>query len=97
MAITRINEFHAAPNAEQALGDFLRKVIALVAEAPGCVSCELLRDPTDPSRYLILETWAEIAAHQAAASRIPPDMYAAFQKLIAEPPRGRYYAPIAGG
>lgn len=45
--------------------------------------------------FLILEAWTDIAAHQAAASQVPPDMYAALKELIAEPPRGRYYASPA--
>jgi quinol monooxygenase YgiN len=87
----RINEFHAASGKETALGEFLAQVIELVAAAPGCHGCELFVDPTDASRYLILEQWGSVDAHQAAASRVPRDMYAAFQQLIAEPPRGRYY------
>ena len=95
MPVTRINEFHAAPGREAALRAFLDRVIVLVSAAPGCESCELLVDPTDASRFLILEAWTDIAAHQAAASQVPPDMYAAFKELIAEPPRGRYYASPA--
>ena len=94
MPVKRINEFHAVVGAEEALGAFLARVISLVVAAPGCTYCQLLVDPTDTRRYMILEEWTDIESHQAAASRVPAEMYADFQKLIAEPPRGRYYAQI---
>ena len=55
---------------------------------------ELYVDPDDDSRFAIVESWERVAAHKAAASRIPPAMFAEFQPLIAEPPTGRYYAKV---
>jgi quinol monooxygenase YgiN len=95
MTVRRINEFHATAAREDEPRQFLGRVVTLVAAAPGCESCELFVDPIDPGRFLVLESWSDVEAHQAAASRVPPDMYAAFQQLIAEPPRGRYCAPLA--
>ena len=95
MAIVRINEFRALADQVAALHAFLGSVIDLVAQAPGCQGCQLLIDHEDPSRFLILETWASLAAHQAAAAQIPPAKLAEARALLAEPPKGRYYDPVA--
>jgi hypothetical protein len=47
------------------------------------------------SRLVIVERWDSVAAHQAAASKIPPEQMAAFKPLIADPPKGRYYQPVS--
>jgi len=91
MAITRINEFRAPADKASALGDFLQSVIARILDAPGCRSCQLLRHHDDATRYAIIEVWDSIEAHQAAASRIPPDLLAQAKVLFAEPARGAYY------
>ena len=91
MAVVRINEFHAAAEKAAELRAFLRGVIEVVEKAPGCVACELLADREDASRLVVVETWDSVAAHQAAATRIPPERLAEVRPLLAEPPRGRYY------
>ena len=95
MSIVRINEFHAADGSAVALKEFLASIMAQIEGAPGCRGCELLVDPADATRLAIIETWDDVAAHQAAASRVPREQYAAFQTLIAEPPRGRYYSRVS--
>lgn len=95
MSITRINEFHAADGSSAALKEFLGSIIAQIEDAPACRGCELLVDPADPALLAIIETWDDVAGHQAAAGRIPREQYAAFQALIAEPPRGRYYSRVS--
>jgi quinol monooxygenase YgiN len=91
MAITRINEFKAPADKATELGDFLASVIGLILDAPGCRSCQLLRHHEDATRYAIIEVWDSIEAHQAAASRIPPDLMRQALALFAEPARGAYY------
>jgi quinol monooxygenase YgiN len=91
MAITRINEFKAPDDKASELGAFLGSVIALILGAPGCRSCQLLHHHEDATRYAIIEVWDSIEAHQAAASRIPPDLMQKARTLFAEPARGAYY------
>ena len=91
MAITRINEFHAAAGKQGALREFLRSVIATIKGSAGCHGVELFIDHDDDTRLVIVESWESVAAHQAAATRIPPTKLAEVQPLLAEPPRGRYY------
>lgn len=94
MAITRINEFKAPPGKAAALSDFLSSVIALILDAPGCRSCQLLRHHDDETRFAIVEVWDSIEAHQASVSRIPPDLLKQAQTLFAEPARGAYYDAV---
>jgi len=91
MSVTRINEFHAAPDKARALHDFLSGVIHIIRDAPGCRSVELFVGQDDESYLAIIEAWESVEAHQAAASRIPPARLAEVQPLLAEPPKGRYY------
>jgi quinol monooxygenase YgiN len=91
MAIVRINEFHAAPDKAAALREFLGSVIDVIKTSPGCQACELLAQQDDPARLVIVETWDSVAAHQAAATRIPPEKLAEVRPLLAEPPVGRYH------
>lgn len=94
MAITRINEFHAAEGKSDELKKFLRGLIEQIKDAPGCKQCRLLVDPTDKSRLAIIEKWDNVDSHQAAAGRVPPEQYKEFQPLIAEQPSGRYYKRV---
>jgi quinol monooxygenase YgiN len=94
MPIVRINEFRAAPDKAAALRDFLRSVIEVIETSPGCERCELLADQEDSARLVIVEKWASVAAHQAAAERIPPEKLAEVRPLLAQPPSGRYHDVI---
>jgi heme oxygenase (mycobilin-producing) len=91
VSIVRINEFSAAEGKAGALRDFLSAVIDVVSAAPGCEGCELLADPENAARLVIVETWDSVASHQAAATRIPKEKLAEVRPLLGEPPKGRYY------
>jgi quinol monooxygenase YgiN len=93
MSVTRLNDFRAAPGKESALRAFLGDVVIAVQGAPGCESVKLLLDQEDEAHFVIVETWADVAAHKAAAGRIPPEKLAEFMPLIASPPTGKYYDP----
>ena len=94
MPITRINEFRAAPEQSDTLRDFLLSVIERILGADGCQSCQLLRHHDDDARFAIVEVWDSIDSHQAAASRIPPELLAQARPLFAEPARGAYYDAV---
>jgi quinol monooxygenase YgiN len=97
MPVTRINDFRAAPAKESELRDFLSDVIAVIRDSAGCRSVELLVDREDPAHLVIVEAWSDVASHQAAAGRIPPEKLAQVRPLLAEPPKGRYYDPVDPG
>ena len=94
MLITRINDFHARADKARALREFLQSIIALVEDAPGCQSVALMVHHEDPARFVIVEVWESIEAHQASVSRIPPGKIEEVQPLLVEPPKGAYYDRI---
>jgi quinol monooxygenase YgiN len=94
VAIVRINEFRSVAGKAAELREFLRAVIDVIETSPGCQRCELLLDQEDATRLVIVESWESVAAHQAAASRIPPEKLAEVRPLLAQPPTGRYHDRI---
>lgn len=72
MSIKRINYFIAQKGREAELQGFLRSVISMIRQAPGCEAVELLVDQKEPGNVVIVEQWRDVAAHQAAAKLIPP-------------------------
>ena len=96
MAIVRINEFQAAAGKAEGLREFLASVVTQIEGAAGCQRVELLAAHEDAARFAIIETWDSIAAHQAAAMRIPPEQMAEVKALLGDAPRGRYYEPLSG-
>jgi quinol monooxygenase YgiN len=78
MAVIRINEFRAAPGQSGALRTFLAGVVAIIAGAPGCEEVQLLTGRDDADRLAVVERWASVDAHQAAATRISKEQMAAF-------------------
>jgi quinol monooxygenase YgiN len=95
MSIVRINEFKAAAGKADGLREFLGSVIAQIKGAAGCQRVELLADHEDATRFAIVEAWDSIEAHQAAATRVPPEKMAEVQALLGDTPRGRYYDPLS--
>jgi quinol monooxygenase YgiN len=91
MGITRINQFVAKPGEEDRLHALLASVIVVIEAQPGCRSCRLLTGAEDPAQIAIVEEWASIADHQAAAKAIPPAKLAEAIAMFARPPSGTYY------
>ena len=91
MPITRVNEFQGHPGRGAELRDFLASIIGLIRGAEGCRSVQLLAQRDDDTRFAIVESWDSVEAHQAAASRISPDLMKTAMALLAAPPRGVYY------
>ncbi len=91
MSITRINEFQAKDEQANALRSFLTRLIPTIAAIPGCQSCQLLQHHDEPSRFIVLEVWDSIEAHQASVKDIPPESLAEVMTLLDGPPAGAYY------
>ena len=91
MAILRINQFEARKDCEEKLFEFLRSVISVIKDSPGCRSCRLLRSMDDPAHLAIIEEWDSIEAHQNAAKAIPPESLNQAMEMFAKPPSGTYY------
>jgi quinol monooxygenase YgiN len=91
MNVTRINEFRAKDGEDVNLYALLASFLPIITAADGCQSCQLLHNLDDPARLVIIEVWDSVAAHQAAAKKIPPQHVEKALELLACPPRGAYY------
>lgn len=91
MSITRINHFEAKAGSEAALTSFMQNVVSQVSKADGCLSCRLLKGAENNAQLAVIEEWASIAHHQAAASIIPKEQIEQAMAFFAKPPFGIYY------
>ena len=91
MSITRINEFRAKDGKAEELRVFLARLIPTIAKIPGCQSCQLLQHHDEPSRFIVLEVWESIEAHQASVKDIPAESLAEVMTLLDGMPTGAYY------
>ena len=91
MAITRINEFCAAPQQEQALHQFLLSLMPYIRGSEGCLSCEVLQHQDNADTFVVIEKWQSVQAHQQSIAGFPKDDMQAAMSLCAAPPSGAYY------
>ncbi len=95
MSITRIGEFQARPDQADALRQQIASFIPMIRGSPGCQSCQALQSEDDPTRFMIIEVWDSVEAHQASVKQIPPELLAATMQLLASVPKGGYYRSMA--
>lgn len=91
MSITRINEFQAKDGEQDHLQNFLTSIIQTIQSSKGCQSCKLVQSLEDPARFVIIEIWNDVEAHQASVKNIPPASFAKVMEMLAEMPKGAYY------
>lgn len=91
MSITRINHFEAKAGNEAELLAFMQDVVTEIRKADGCIQCELLKGAENTAQLAVIEEWASIAHHQAAASIIPKEKIEQAMVFFAKPPFGVYY------
>lgn len=95
MSIARIGETQAKEGMNEALRDFLVSILPLILSSRGCMSCELFQNQEDPAKFVMVEVWESVEAHQASVKNIPPEMIREIMPLLAGSPGGRYYDTIA--
>jgi quinol monooxygenase YgiN len=91
MTVTRINEFRAQVGKADALRDFLLSVVPTIESSVGCQACQLLQSHDDPTRFVVVEVWDSIEAHQASVKNIPAGAFEHVMQLLASAPSGAYY------
>lgn len=91
MSITRINEFIAREGRADALGDYLESVVPLIENADDCLYCQLLRGVDNPERFVIIETWESIAAHQLSVQGIDRKEFLRAMESLAQTPHAEYF------
>jgi quinol monooxygenase YgiN len=94
MSVTRMSVFTAADGKQDQLRAFLQGIVPGILASPGCQSCQVLRNPDKPERFVVLEVWADIEAHKASVKQIPPASIAAVMPLLSGPPTGEYLQPV---
>jgi len=91
MSITRVNEFIAREGKADALGTYLESVVAVIEAADDCLYCHLLRGHDNPSRFLIIETWTDIAAHQLSVQGVDKKEFMRAMEMLADKPNAEYF------
>ncbi|NVK42735.1 MAG: antibiotic biosynthesis monooxygenase [Oceanospirillaceae bacterium] len=91
MAITRINEFHAATGKSQALYEFLISLKDYIANSKGCISCEVLRQDDQDDIFIVIEKWQSQEDHQLSLAHYPKENMSGSMALIGVPPTGNFY------
>jgi quinol monooxygenase YgiN len=93
MTITRIGEMKAQKGQEAALRAFFDTVIVpAVKTSAGIQSCYLLQNRAEPTRFIFIELWDSIEAHQASVKNIDPRQIENVMKLLADTPKGEYFS-----
>lgn len=91
MSITRISEFRARAGKSDELRAFLASIVPGIASSPGCQSAQLLQSHDDPARFVVIESWESIEAHQASVTNIPAEALASIMPLLDSPPYGECF------
>ena len=94
MSVTRVGEFQARAGQAEALRAQIHAFVPLIQASPGCQSCLALQSQDDPARFVIIEVWDSVEAHQASVQRIPQRLLNDTIRLLAGPPRGGYYGTV---
>ena len=93
MTITRIGEMKARKGQEEALRSFFDAVIMPAVKASaGIQSYHLLQNQVEPTRFISIELWDSIEAHQASVKKIDPRQIENVMNLLADTPQGEYFS-----
>jgi quinol monooxygenase YgiN len=93
MSVTRINKFEAKDGIADSLHGFLRSIVPLIGRSQGCEPCQVLQSRDNPNRFVVIEAWASVSAHEAAVKNISSGEMNEVMHLLASPPSGSYYEP----
>lgn len=95
MSTIYIGQSQAKPDQVDHFRDFLTSVVRPgVQTSDGCESYQLFQSQADPTKFVGIEVWASVEAHQASVKNIPAESIGEFMKLVAGPPSGGYYRVV---
>jgi quinol monooxygenase YgiN len=95
MTVIRMGEVQAKEETVDALRDFLYTIIPTIRASEGSISCQFLQNQDDPTKFVIIEVWDSVEAHQASVKNIPAEMIAEMRPLIGGGTAGAYYRILA--
>lgn len=90
MTVGRVYRMIAAEGQGDALAGALADLRELVLTQPGCTGVDLLRDDADGNRFLFIEKWDSVAAHQLCLGSLPKEALGGVMGALAGPPEGSY-------
>ena len=93
-AVTVVIEYRARPDRQMlALAELDALVATVVAAEADCFGIQLLQDPADPTRLLLIERWSSQAAYQGPHFETPhlKAFIARAAELFAGPPRIEFW------
>lgn len=96
MGVIRLGEMRTGEEQVEEMEAFLLSIVPLITGSDGCISCQLLHSQEDPTLFVMIEVWEDVAAHQASVQNIPPEKLAAIRPLLAAPPSGGYFTEVTG-
>ena len=92
--VTVVIEYRARPDRqEQAVTELDALVATVVAAEHDCFGIQLLQDPADPARLLLIERWSSQAAYQGPHFQTPhlQSFIARAAEFFAGPPEIRFW------
>lgn len=92
MTITRVNEFEAREGCSDELRQYLETILPEIEGSEGCLYAHLLQGHDNPQRFLIIETWESIPAHQLAIQDIDKHEFVRTLQRLAHPPQAEYFS-----
>ena len=91
MTITRVNEIQAREGCSEQLRDYLQSILPEIEASEGCLYAHLLQGHDDPDRFLLIETWEDIASHQLAIMDIDRNEFLDTMRRLAHAPQAEYF------
>lgn len=91
MSVSRIGELQAKEGLIENLREFLISIIPLITSAEGCESVHLYQRQGDPAKFMMIEVWDSVEAHQASVKHIPPEKLGEIRPLLETSPSGSYF------
>lgn len=80
----------AKPGEAAALRAALVTLAANIQQMEGCLGIDLLRDAGQPERFVFIERWASIDAHQTGGKQLQKAVFARVMAALIGPPEAHY-------
>ena len=91
MSIARLYRMESADGKAAELETALTTLAHQVRPLEGCEGVELLRDAGEGGQFTLIEKWASIEAHKAAATALPKGAFGPVMAALAGAPEGFYF------
>jgi quinol monooxygenase YgiN len=94
MSVSRIGKFQAKEELINEIREFLISIMPGIRSSEGCESVQLYQSQDDPSKFMMIEVWDSVEAHQASVRNISAEELGKIRPLLATSPSGSYYVLV---